>query len=145
MAVVPRGRHQLVTIETLGQDGRHLWWEGPPAAGAILRGQPVEDTFSLHRATCDDSPAGSPLGLSKRVAVGAAVAYDGRDVDDSLGLTRVKGVAPRPRVPRLCTLALGGLRGRDIGLDRQLHRGKIRWAKDVLPVTEGLRRAGLPY
>src|SRR5262245_115202 len=138
MEVVHRGRrrNQLVTIETFGQDGRGLGLKGPTAARAILLRQPVEDTCRLHRATFDDSPTGRPLSLQERVAVGAAGTYEGYDVDDPLGLTRIKGLTPRPWVPRLCTFPLEGLRERGIGLDRQFggRGGRAEKALCSLPL-----------
>src|SRR6266699_5969362 len=105
-------RQQLIAIETLGQDSGRPRLEGPTAAGAVPLRQPVEDTLGLHRVTFDDGPAVCPLVLQGRVARGTAVASYRRDIDDPLRLARVKGMAPRPRMPWPRTLRLGGQRRR---------------------------------
>jgi hypothetical protein len=120
MEVVPGGgRGQpLVARETLGPEGRGPWLAGPTAARALRLGPSVEDTFSRHWVTVEDGPAGRPLVLHQGVAAGAAVASDGCDVDDPLGVTGVTGMAPRPRLSRSRTRGLGGRRRRGVRLDR---------------------------
>lgn len=137
MAGVPRGRcrQQWVTRETLGPDGRGPRLGGPTAAWPLRLWQPVADTFSLHRATFEDGAAGRPRVRQAYIAGGAAVAHDGRDVDDPRGWARVKGLAPCPRGSRLCTLPLEGRSGWGMGLHRVLGRGGRRAEKP---------RGGLP-
>ena len=89
----------------------------------------VEDTVSLHGVTFEDGPAGRPLVLQEGVAVGAAVADGGRDINDPPGLASVTGVAPCPWVPWTRTLSLGDLGRRGVGLDGPLGRGGRRAEK----------------
>jgi len=137
MAGVPRGRgrQQWVTRETLGPDGRGPRLGGPTAAWTLRLWPPVADTFSLHRATFEDGAAGPPRVRQACIAVGAAGAHEGRDVDDPRGWARVTGLAPCPRGARLCTLPLEGRSGWGMGLNRWRGRGGRRAEKP---------RGGLP-
>lgn len=112
-----RRRDALVAIKAVGQDSGGPWLEGPATAGAIPFGQPVEDAFGLHRVTVEDSPAVHPLVFQQCVTVGAAVAYDWRNVYHPFRLTGVEGVTSHPEVPRPCAFALGVCGWRGAGLD----------------------------
>lgn len=136
--VGPRGRrrHPLVTLETLGPDGRGPWLEGPTAAGAIRLGQAGEDACGLDRATFEASPASHPLVFHACVAVRAALARCWRHVDHPFGWTGVNGVSPHPGGPRPGAFPREELRWRDVGVDRQRGGGggRAEKARQGLPL-----------
>jgi len=117
-----RRRDAVVTIEAAGQARRGPWLEGPATAGAIPLGQPGEDALSFHRVTVEDSPIVSPRVFQECVTVGAAVAYDWRNVYHPFRLAGVTGVTSHPEGPRPCACVVGNGGGRSVGLDGPLGR-----------------------